>query len=277
VTDFKELLSHTLSLRIKRNPSYSLRALARDLNISPSSLSEILKGKYLPSGKTISRVAMRLNLSQATIDQLMRDATTSADAPHCYEYDRSQFSLISQWYYLAIMALMEQGLFIDEASKVSDALGIPKSEATKAIAQLCEMDLIRQDLEGRLTTRFQTSFVPDGTAPHQMREFHFQVLAMAKEALKYVPRSERFFETRFVHLSEEGFNEAQEILREAGQKIDQLNSKYANPTKVCNISWQLFPANGKMRETYAHKNGVAPSVPLTTTSNPVEDNDRDYH
>jgi plasmid maintenance system antidote protein VapI len=44
-TDYKEHLEFILDQRRQRNPSYSLRAFARDLRIDPSDLANIMKGK----------------------------------------------------------------------------------------------------------------------------------------------------------------------------------------------------------------------------------------
>jgi transcriptional regulator with XRE-family HTH domain len=48
--------------RHKRNPSYSLRAFAQYLEISPSFLSQVLSGKRSMGVLTLSKVSKRLNL-----------------------------------------------------------------------------------------------------------------------------------------------------------------------------------------------------------------------
>lgn len=249
---FRDLLSETLALRIKRNPSYSLRALARDLNLAPSTISEILSGKYGTSPSTIRKVAKKLNLSRSVISGLLddeEDTDANSHDPTYYEFDASTFSLVGKWYYLAILALADRPLYADESAKIAEALGIDISEAERAIVLLCDLDLLRQEKDGRLTNEFRSTFVPDGVAPKRMIEFHAQILDMAKAALVQVPRERRFFETRFVNLSVEGYLEAQEILIEAGKKLEQISNKYENQATVYNMAWQLFPAHGDLERT----------------------------
>ena len=59
-TDFREVLKQVLQKRAGNNPSYSQRAFARDLGISPSTLSEVLKGRYGLSEKKSREIALNL-------------------------------------------------------------------------------------------------------------------------------------------------------------------------------------------------------------------------
>ena len=45
-TDYREFLRRELTRRVQRNPAYSLRAFARDIRVSPSTLSEALRGRF---------------------------------------------------------------------------------------------------------------------------------------------------------------------------------------------------------------------------------------
>ena len=57
------LIREQLSKRQKANPSYSLRAFARDLGMDPSTLSAILKGKRAFPVKSCEQISQALNLS----------------------------------------------------------------------------------------------------------------------------------------------------------------------------------------------------------------------
>jgi plasmid maintenance system antidote protein VapI len=58
------ILNETFSEKKKRNPNYSLRAFARDLEISASNLSTILNGKKRLSSEQACRIAVRLQFSK---------------------------------------------------------------------------------------------------------------------------------------------------------------------------------------------------------------------
>jgi hypothetical protein len=57
-----DFLSSELSRRKQRNDSYSARAFARDLGLSPSRLSEVLSGEHGLSELSADRIAIRLKL-----------------------------------------------------------------------------------------------------------------------------------------------------------------------------------------------------------------------
>ncbi|MGZ3710379.1 MAG: hypothetical protein ACXVBE_01430 [Bdellovibrionota bacterium] len=44
--DYREKIRQAMESRAARNPRYSMRSFAKDLGISPSRLSEVLKGRY---------------------------------------------------------------------------------------------------------------------------------------------------------------------------------------------------------------------------------------
>jgi uncharacterized protein (TIGR02147 family) len=62
--NYKFFLNNILELRIKTNSSYSLRAFARDLQLSPSLVSQVLSNKNNLSCKHAFSVAHHLKLNQ---------------------------------------------------------------------------------------------------------------------------------------------------------------------------------------------------------------------
>ena len=62
---FRFFLQQEFFQRQRRNPRYSLRAFARDLELSPSTLSEILNGRHRPQAATIGKICQRLSLAPA--------------------------------------------------------------------------------------------------------------------------------------------------------------------------------------------------------------------
>ncbi len=61
--DYRQRLKLELEQRLSLNPRYSLRAFARDLGISPSRLSHVLKGKFGLSESAGEGIAAKLGLN----------------------------------------------------------------------------------------------------------------------------------------------------------------------------------------------------------------------
>lgn len=55
------MLRKELLTRRERNPRYSLRALARDLGMDPSSISRVLSEKEVPSDSFLVSIMTKLN------------------------------------------------------------------------------------------------------------------------------------------------------------------------------------------------------------------------
>ena len=68
--NFAEAIGEELRRRQRTNPRYSLRALARDLGISHSTLSRLSRGVGHVSPPTLTRVARRLRWTQSLAAQV---------------------------------------------------------------------------------------------------------------------------------------------------------------------------------------------------------------
>ncbi len=76
--DYRKILSQEFRRRMKRNLNYSLRAFSRDLNISSSSLSKILRGEQGLSPSMARKICSILNFDENK-SQLFCDLVTIQD------------------------------------------------------------------------------------------------------------------------------------------------------------------------------------------------------
>ena len=120
-----EFLSSVLSDRMLRNRRYSLRAFAKHLELSPSHLSAVLKGKKRLSLDSAVSIAKKLALTQTATKSLLEMVQSdAARTPEAREYLSSvssskriprtffqangkSFDLLSLWYLIPIIALSE--------------------------------------------------------------------------------------------------------------------------------------------------------------------------
>jgi hypothetical protein len=66
----REIVKHRISLIQKRNPSYSKRKFAADIDMSSGSLIDFLNGKREFSSKTINKIVSRLDLQSKEMHQI---------------------------------------------------------------------------------------------------------------------------------------------------------------------------------------------------------------
>lgn len=62
---FRTAVQNVLLGRCKNNPRYSLRAFAKSVNVDPSLLSKIIRGKHVPSENLMKELGTKLDLDKA--------------------------------------------------------------------------------------------------------------------------------------------------------------------------------------------------------------------
>src|SRR4051812_24878235 len=95
--DFRIILRNEFVVRFQHNPSYSLRAFARFLEVDQSHLTKILNGVYSPSMKFMQKVGRKLGISPAQISKTAK--TNFTPLPD------DEFKIISEWFHFAILEL----------------------------------------------------------------------------------------------------------------------------------------------------------------------------
>ncbi len=78
---YLQVLERELRARVARNPRYSIRAFARDLGISPASLSQILRGIQIPSVRIADRIVRTLGLSDHEAAEFRRSIVPAGGRP----------------------------------------------------------------------------------------------------------------------------------------------------------------------------------------------------
>src|SRR5262245_37974939 len=106
-----QFLKAQLLGRISRNPSYSVRAFARDLRISHSYLSQLLNERRRLSFRQAVQISDALNLSKEEKERFIqsllekRDVSDSAGTPvvetseTTVAMDMDRFRTVKEWYH----------------------------------------------------------------------------------------------------------------------------------------------------------------------------------
>jgi uncharacterized protein (TIGR02147 family) len=181
----RKLLTSELSGRIKRNPSYSQRAFAKFLNLSPGELSEILNGKRKLSSKKAIHVAERLGLSGHESDQLLQSTLMSKDAVPFKQNSVSLeiFQVISNPLHFAILNLVDCEGFRWSPKWIARKLGASMIEIKEAFGNLLEVGLIHK--KGRSFQVDHDFFVTEGNIPSRaIKDYHHHILEKASRALE---------------------------------------------------------------------------------------------
>jgi len=78
---FAAVLRAELTRRCAKNPSYSLRAFARSLDIDHATLSQLIRGRRALTRETILQLGERLGLPGASVEAFVRDTEAAREGP----------------------------------------------------------------------------------------------------------------------------------------------------------------------------------------------------
>jgi uncharacterized protein (TIGR02147 family) len=237
-TDYREILRQELVKRQEKNPAYSLRAFARDLKVSPSRLSEVMRGAQLSSGlaRTITRttgwseserrrfvvlveaqgadkkIAAR---ARARLKQMDKE---TAPTP----LDLSKFRVIGEWQYTAILAYLTTLGGKITASGIATDLGIDIKQVEEALRRLIEIGLVAQTARGYKRTAERLTFSSPVPSSY-IRSYHEQLIHKSLRAIHEQSAADRHLQSLVFAIRKdrvpEAFRKLEEFVREFNQEF----------------------------------------------------------
>jgi len=217
--NFINYLNHELGLRIAKNPSYSLRAFARDLGINDSTLSKLLTGKRNITAYRITQLGMKLGLTDEKIKKFVSYIKNARQVP---SYELAVFHVISKWYHDAILELSKlPGVVLNEQD-VSKILGITLKEAKKALEDLVNLKMLVINEKGKIKKRLENSqinFHENSYTDVELRKYQEDIMEKSRLALMKTPKSKRNHTSYIVALDTSLIDEINKRIRNFQEKL----------------------------------------------------------
>jgi len=243
--NYRQYIQSEFENRRNRNPSYSLRAYARDLKTSPSRLSEAINGKKGISTALASQIAKLLALSESDTEIFL----LSVESEHARskkqkalakekleillntpEHSEKTFTIVD-WVTEALLKMSQREPVLFNVERVAKKLDVPEFVVTKALRFLTRLGFIKGD------KNFKTYLQSRGEG-RKLNVDYVQVLEQAHKA--YVSS---FSDNQFSHqvylLEKKQMEKAFKILHRASEEIRKLETKSKN-SKVVFIANQIF-------------------------------------
>jgi len=251
-----ELLQNELTQRQTKNPSYSLRAFAQTLGLSPGYLSLLLnKQRQLSQDKAV-KIARKLPWNQSRqkyfltlveyentktekdkahlLSELQKWARISRQAPLL---EADQFALIAEWQHSAILAILTLPGFVGSLESISQRLNVPPQETKASLQRLQRLNLVREE-DGVWQATNEELHI-QSTPSAAIRAYHKEVLRKAMAAIETQPSEKRDFSNFIVTVDEKKIPEAKKKLFAFQQEMAQfLEGKM--PSQLYQLSIQLF-------------------------------------
>ena len=256
---YRQFLEREFQTRLRKNQSYSLRAFARDIEIQPSKLSEVLRGLRGLSKKTAQNVAKNIKLSNQETDiflnlvdlhqtknrlaqkQAQENLQKLVMVDGYSELSLERFKIISDWHHFAILELTELSVFESDPRWIAGRLGIPTKIASEAIERLLDFGLLEKTKNGDLRQTHVNLATPSGIPSRELREHHSQILMKADAALSEVDVSERDFSAITLAFNSGQIDEIRKELKELRRRVGQKIQDHPHKDRVYCLSIQFFP------------------------------------
>lgn len=238
VKNHRDYLKNELAARVNRRPFYSQRAFARDLGISPSTLTDFLKGRIGFSVGRVNQLCKLLNLSheqkahwndlqvitfgrdpeQIRLSEFRIQARLQAEE-NAISLD--EFKAISEWHYLAILELIEMNpIKYSEVKELAKSLDLTQTLIKSSLQRLISLHLIKVKNIEPLTFEVNSNTqIGTNTPSEAIRNFHRQILDKATKALDKQSINRRFQSSTLVGLPKNKVADIQNELKTLAYKI----------------------------------------------------------
>ncbi len=253
--NYKYLISHELKIRVQKNPSYSLRAFAKFLEVSPAYISQIFSQKRILSderakdfSKKFKWPAKKRKLFLALIQyEKTKDPQVKQDfleqiedllELEFIELQEDQFQLISEGYHYSIIELTNIKDFRADPKWVAERLGITLFQAESGMQRLLRLGLLKHE-SGSLR-KSMPNYRIDGIPSIAIRAFHKEKLRLAEEALETQSLLERDFAGVTLSIRRKDVAHVRELSRNFIEKLMKLSDKVESPDSVYHLSTQFF-------------------------------------
>lgn len=258
--NYVEFLQLELQLRMKRNKKYSLRAMARDLEISYSHMSEVLSGKAGVGPKLVKTIAQSLNRPPLVIEYflLLMEHEKKADKKEWPDIDRKVQKLRLEHQYmpvtlphrdldrwtlktLSVLLLAQASDSLDQGEQLAQRVGLSLDELDQSLKELTRLGLIEPCEHSNNRAKYQYMSLGDKGAAYEIKNLHRKALKEAERALDKLSYEERFFNTTIYLGDPKRLPEIYAEIREFVRHLAEKEEAYLGPKEVCVIGAYLLP------------------------------------
>ncbi len=248
---------------------FSYRYMSQRLGIDPGYLVKVFQGKKNITLESVPKFVelFKLSKKEAKYFELLTlfcKSKTNEEMTTYFEQllpytnktpvkvEEKNYEFYKKWYYSAIREILGFYKFNGDYAELAEMVYPPikPSEAKKAVELLEGLELIRKDenQEYILTARFLTT--GEEWQSIAIRNYHDEVLQLAREALDKIPKDERDFSTLTVSLSKEGFDKIRQGLKQFRSQVFDTVEKDQNVDKVYQLNLQFFPISRQQEKKH---------------------------
>ncbi|MBX2986971.1 MAG: TIGR02147 family protein [Bdellovibrionaceae bacterium] len=237
--EFRLLLQQKLEAVQKKNPSFTLRSLARRITLSPGALSEILQGKRRVSLRKAHQILESIQATPEEKDRILAPAKALKQNKRAVLPPEAREGL-NRWHYFALLAAHEMMLEPPPpAGELAKRLDLPLKDVEHALHWLQSQGLLQKGPNGRWVSQ-GPAWAPDKDAPLAV---HLDGLALAEKAARELPGQACEFSALTFPADAEKMELARREIQRFQDRMAKLMSASEHVDTVFRLSLQLFPVD----------------------------------
>jgi uncharacterized protein (TIGR02147 family) len=261
--DYREYLKNYLAFRKSKAPAFTAQAFARTAKLGSYELFRlVLNGKRNLTPERAEKIAevcftaiqerryflTLVNYTQAKTpsEKLRLEAELGALRPHAdwHRLEDESASIVSRWYYLAILELISLRDFKPDAEWISWKLRgrIRPYEAQEALEQLEKHGLLAKGDGSYDTTHQVRESQGMGTPSREaLYKYHLKMTSLATDALTRFTSEQREFAGYTFAVPLSALPLLKEEIREFQKRIVQITTSLGESDEVFQLNMNLFP------------------------------------
>lgn len=220
MTSCRDILKKVFADRVAKNPAYSLRSFARDLGLSPASMSLVLNGGRGISPQMALKISQKLPFSEEQKNHFVQLATAHhgrnrearkiaeeflSSQEHLSAINKIKVSevLLKNWYHLAILEAINDPHIPPTVENLMKRFRLSQDQIENALKDLIAINAIvptgpdsYQDNMGNLQVEDTPNSLP-------LRDFHCQIMDLGKRALSEQPSEQLYSQSVVFSVSDE--------------------------------------------------------------------------
>ena len=236
---FKVFLESELERRQSRNSSYSLRSFAKFLEIDAPTLSKVLNGKKVIGEKLITRLSEKLGRSS---NNFLCNGKSSEENFSFNLLTKDQAQYLSQWYYYAILEVIELDDFQYDYKWISKRLNIPYKQVQIAITRMIRLGFLEERSNHLIDkTSGKTTNISSELSSSSRREHQKGILELAIDALEDTSPCLRDQSSMTVSINTDDVPEAKALIKQFRRDMSKFLNNSKNKDQVYNLGISFYP------------------------------------
>lgn len=239
-----------------KNPAYSLRAFAKRLDVSPSSLSEFFRGRRPMNESKAYDAMMKLKMREDIVRRICSTEenagvgvgekwqilATDDTAPQSDHY-----RWVTEIRHRAVHCMIGCSDPVGDLKWVAQRLDLSEEMLSDSIALLLRLKMIERDQENRYVVSQGNAASMDEIPSAAIRKAHKDAMALAAAAIEEVPVGRRDFNQVMFNLDPINIPVVKEITRKYLSDLLAL-SAIGDTSEVYNCCVQVYPLSKSKEE-----------------------------